>query len=482
MVNCSVLNSSFFFSSCFSHLSSSVPKTSQRESISDSDPDASLSNNTISSRYSSVKKYKPTSTRQVRLGHAVIRTSASSSESDPSMNNQTYISATANASVISSTDSIVTTVLPTSNLSNDNNNNDNNDDGIDEDDTSELSSAVSVLASTLKRGSTTHSSSSAASHVPSNEYLSWNTYPSQQLHAYYNRNVPKDYRYSTNTNGSSTVGVAPYYSADPNYAVPSSSTAIDPNTNLHANNYYHFVPNNDYYYYYPVTDQHSSCDVYSSSNPTVIESVVPNHHHLPSQHNSSINASATLLSTSSLVVPPVKSPRSKTNLPLTKTHPSEEDDDDNDNNNEDNINSQDYPEDAEIYLPRNESEYITMSDPVKALHAVKGKMVDQERQQVDYLIDLVKTKKLIVARGDLARMLQDKVNPSRPREFYEKLVSRKNLNIELAPFLTIRKVRRRRTTSSLSVPSTTTTNLYSKISAHSSLSSDTMVPMIAHRA
>lgn len=51
---------------------------------------------------------------------------------------------------------------------------------------------------------------------------------------------------------------------------------------------------------------------------------------------------------------------------------------------------------------------------------------------------------LIVARGDLARALQDYVNPTRPREFYEKLVSRRGMNQDFTHLLAPRRPRKRR--------------------------------------
>lgn len=145
------------------------------------------------------------------------------------------------------------------------------------------------------------------------------------------------------------------------------------------------------------------------------------------------------------------------------------------------------PAGATVYHPREESEYVTMADPVKAAMAVKGKMNDEEkaavsrfcirllrdadargrgnaimmsrfwpwmtairshtihlnltlsplhpfpsrvpslllvlpRLQVANTVLLIRTRKLIVSKGDLARALQDYINPMRPREFYEKLV------------------------------------------------------------
>ena len=44
----------------------------------------------------------------------------------------------------------------------------------------------------------------------------------------------------------------------------------------------------------------------------------------------------------------------------------------------------------------------------------------------------VKSGELKVARGQLAQLLREFVNPERPQSFYEKLVSRQRLNVELA--------------------------------------------------
>jgi hypothetical protein len=57
-----------------------------------------------------------------------------------------------------------------------------------------------------------------------------------------------------------------------------------------------------------------------------------------------------------------------------------------------------------------------------------------------------------VAKGDLARALQDFVNASRSREFYEKLVSRRQLNQTLAPFLAPRLPRKRGRSDSVAGP------------------------------
>lgn len=72
---------------------------------------------------------------------------------------------------------------------------------------------------------------------------------------------------------------------------------------------------------------------------------------------------------------------------------------------------------------------------------IKGKMDREERSRADAFADAVKTGRLAVRRGDLAASLQAYVNPSRPREFFEKLVSRRRLNIVLGPYLSGRMPR-----------------------------------------
>lgn len=63
--------------------------------------------------------------------------------------------------------------------------------------------------------------------------------------------------------------------------------------------------------------------------------------------------------------------------------------------------------------------------------------------QVDEFVKAVRSRRLTVAKGDLARALQDYVNPGRSREFFEKLVSRRQLNQTLATFLAPRVPRKR---------------------------------------
>lgn len=76
-------------------------------------------------------------------------------------------------------------------------------------------------------------------------------------------------------------------------------------------------------------------------------------------------------------------------------------------------------------------------------NARKGKMNDSERERVETFISGVSNGSIVVHRGDLARKLQQHVNPKRPREFYEKLVSRRSLNHVLSSFLRPRLPRRR---------------------------------------
>ena len=56
----------------------------------------------------------------------------------------------------------------------------------------------------------------------------------------------------------------------------------------------------------------------------------------------------------------------------------------------------------------------------------------------------IRRRQLVIQKGDLARALQDKVNPARPREFYEKFISRRELNTKFAAILAPRRHRRRK--------------------------------------
>lgn len=73
----------------------------------------------------------------------------------------------------------------------------------------------------------------------------------------------------------------------------------------------------------------------------------------------------------------------------------------------------------------------------------KGKMDEWERQLLDQFVDEVKTGKLRLSRGNLARTLLEYINPMRDITFYEKLVSRRRLNAELNPYMGPRLVKSR---------------------------------------
>jgi len=73
---------------------------------------------------------------------------------------------------------------------------------------------------------------------------------------------------------------------------------------------------------------------------------------------------------------------------------------------------------------------------------VKGKMRPFERDRVLEFVRQIKGREIKVAKGDLARSLQVAINAQRPREFYEKLISRRKLNKSLGPFLMPRVPRR----------------------------------------
>jgi hypothetical protein len=66
---------------------------------------------------------------------------------------------------------------------------------------------------------------------------------------------------------------------------------------------------------------------------------------------------------------------------------------------------------------------------------VRGKMEIGERRKVDDFLEMVKAGSRIVRMGDLAKELREFVNPIRPLEFFEKLVSRRKLNVLLRPHL-----------------------------------------------
>jgi len=56
-------------------------------------------------------------------------------------------------------------------------------------------------------------------------------------------------------------------------------------------------------------------------------------------------------------------------------------------------------------------------------------------------VEAVIAKRFLVARGELSRDLRSAVNTARPKEFYEKLVSRRKLNQSLGPILQPRRMR-----------------------------------------
>lgn len=130
------------------------------------------------------------------------------------------------------------------------------------------------------------------------------------------------------------------------------------------------------------------------------------------------------------------------------------------------------PEGVEFYIPSDDVD--ESSGPSKGKKSKKGKMDEREKAkvstpccepalnlalhvththtiiplllstQVTEFIARLTSGSLIVARGDLARALQDYVNPTRPREFYEKLVSRRGMNQDFTHLLAPRRPRKRR--------------------------------------
>lgn len=74
---------------------------------------------------------------------------------------------------------------------------------------------------------------------------------------------------------------------------------------------------------------------------------------------------------------------------------------------------------------------------------VTGRLSCRERTRMDLFIHLVRTHRLVVRRGDLARDMQQFVNPERTRQCFEKLVSRQGLNNSLGSVLGPRDKRKR---------------------------------------
>lgn len=75
---------------------------------------------------------------------------------------------------------------------------------------------------------------------------------------------------------------------------------------------------------------------------------------------------------------------------------------------------------------------------------VKGRMSPAERARVTEFVASVLDGRLRVRKGDLARELREFINPMRPPEFFEKLVSRRRLNDVLAAVLGPKVSRRAR--------------------------------------
>lgn len=75
---------------------------------------------------------------------------------------------------------------------------------------------------------------------------------------------------------------------------------------------------------------------------------------------------------------------------------------------------------------------------------VKGRMSPAERGRVTEFVASVLDGRLRVRKGDLARELREFINPMRPPEFFEKLVSRRRLNDVLAAVLGPKVSRRAR--------------------------------------
>jgi len=73
---------------------------------------------------------------------------------------------------------------------------------------------------------------------------------------------------------------------------------------------------------------------------------------------------------------------------------------------------------------------------------IKGRMSEAELRAVDGFVERVETAQMRVRKGDLAREIRQFVNPGRPPEFFEKLVSRRSLNDRLAKVLAPRASRK----------------------------------------
>ena len=92
------------------------------------------------------------------------------------------------------------------------------------------------------------------------------------------------------------------------------------------------------------------------------------------------------------------------------------------------------------------AEAVASANPPKG-GGKKGKLEPWERKLTDDFVAAVKARRVTVARGDLARHLRAFVNTARHQEFYEKLVSRRKLNVVLAEYLTPRRGKRSRSRS-----------------------------------
>jgi hypothetical protein len=66
---------------------------------------------------------------------------------------------------------------------------------------------------------------------------------------------------------------------------------------------------------------------------------------------------------------------------------------------------------------------------------LRGKLSEDERERLDAFTASVRGGKITVRSRELARALQSAVNPERPVIFFEKLISRRKLNVELSSVL-----------------------------------------------
>lgn len=85
--------------------------------------------------------------------------------------------------------------------------------------------------------------------------------------------------------------------------------------------------------------------------------------------------------------------------------------------------------------------HASRQQEVNSRKPVKGKLQAWERSLVTAFMDSVASGAIHVARGELARDVRAAINMARPKEFFEKLVSRRQMNQRLGGFLRPRRMR-----------------------------------------